>query len=219
MMTTITADTFLNRKGKTITTFVVYDAMAAMRQLDEGQVLELLTDDYPAFEPDIAAWCEATGQVLLSTEWTETGIRFLIEKRAQKTKESTLAMILSPDGLEELLSPLGFALGAALEGVHVSIYVQGPATRVLTKGYQPRLKGWSRPFTRFAQAGMTESGHIPAQEKLGQLHSLGADIYLCAGSMDHCKGSVDDLSFDDLPVVEYLTFMSVMEDADVSLYI
>jgi predicted peroxiredoxin len=206
-MATITADTFLNRKGKTITTFVVYDVMAAMGQLSEGQVLELLTDDYPAFEPDIEAWCDATGQVLLSTERTE------------KTKESTLAMILSPDGLEELLSPLGFALAAALEGVRVSIYLQGPATRVLTKGFQPKLKGWSRPFTRFAQSGMTKSGHIPAQEKLRQLRSLGAEIYLCAGSMDHFKVRREDLIFDDLPVVEYLAFMSVMEDADVSLYI
>ncbi len=218
-MTTITADQSLDRTGKTITTFVVYDLRTALEQMAEGQVLELLTDDYEAFEADIAAWCEATGQVLLSSQRIEKGLRFLIEKRTPKTKESSLAMILSPDGLEELLSPLGFALAAALEGIDVSLYIQGPAVRVVTKGFQPKLKGWSRPFTRFAQAGMADAGHIHAQEKLRQLRSLGAAIYLCAGSMDHFKVRREDLIFDDLPIVEYLTFMSVMEDADVSLYI
>ncbi len=218
-MATVTVDRSIDRTGKTITTFVVFDIREAMEPMSEGQVLEVITDDHEAFEADISAWCEATGQILLSIERDGPRLRFFIEKRTPKTTESSLAMILSPAGLEELLSPLGFALAAALEGIDVSIYVQGPAVRVLTTGYQPKLKGWSRPFTRFAQSGMTKSGHIPAQEKFRQLRSLGATIYMCAGSMDHFKVAKEDLVFDDLPVVEYLTFMKVMEDADVSLYI
>lgn len=218
-MTTIAVDRSLDRRDRTITTFVVFDIVTALGPMSEGEVLEVITDDYEAMEADIAAWCEETGQVLLTAERLTDRRRFLIEKRAPKAKEATLAMILSPDGLEELLSPLGFALAAALEGVDVSIYVQGPAVRVLTRGFQPKLKGWSRPFTRFAQSGMTKTGHIPAQEKFRQLRSLGASIYLCAGSMDHFKVEKKDLIFEDLPVVEYLTFMAIMEDADVSLYI
>ena len=73
-----------------------------------------------------------------------------------------------------LLGALGFALAAALEGVAVSLYFQGPAVRVLTRGFHPRLRGWARPFSRFAAAGMTKSGHIPAQAKLQQLRRLGS---------------------------------------------
>ena len=115
----------LDRRGKTITTFVVFDAAAELETMNEGEVLELFTDDFEPFEKDIAAWCQATGQVLLSSEKAETGLRFLIERRTPKTKDTRLAMIISADGLEELLSPLGFALGAALEGIDVSLYFQG----------------------------------------------------------------------------------------------
>jgi predicted peroxiredoxin len=66
---------------------------------------------------------------------------------------------------------------------------------------------------------MTKAGHIPAQEKLGQLRSLGAHLYVCGGSLQPFKVKTEDLIFDDLPIVEYLTFMSIMEQADIHLYV
>ena len=46
-------------------------------------------------------------------------------------------MVISNPDLEELLSPLGFALAAALEGIEVRLYVQGPAVRILGRGARP----------------------------------------------------------------------------------
>lgn len=218
-MEAVAIDRTLDRRGRTITTFVVFDVVAELETMDEGEVLELLTDDFEPFEQDIAAWSQATGQLLLSTEKVETGLLFLIQRRTPKVNESRLAMIVSVDRLDELLSPLGFALGAALEGMDVSLYFQGPAVRVLSKAYRPRLKGWARPFSRFAASGMSEAGHIPAQDKLQQLRRLGAHLYVCGGSLEPFKVSRDDLIFDDLPIVEYLTFMAVMGEADIQLYI
>lgn len=209
----------LDGRGKTITTFVVFEAAAELEAMLEGEELEILTDEFEPFEWDITAWSQATGHLLRTSEPIPGGHRFVIEKGAPKTKDTSLAMVISSAGLDELLSPLGFALAAALEGVAVSLYFQGPAVRVLTRGFHPRLRGWARPFSRFAAAGMTKSGHIPAQAKLQQLRRLGAQIYVCGGSLQPFKVSREDFIFDDLPVVEYFTFMSIMEAADVQLYI
>jgi predicted peroxiredoxin len=184
----------------------------------EGEVLEIDTDDFEPFRADIAAWCQAIGHRLIETQTTEDGLCFFIEKRPTTSKDTKLAMVISVDGLEELLSPLGFALGAALEGIDVNLYFQGPAVRVLTKDFHPRLTGWARPFSRFAQAGMAKTGHIAAQEKLAQLRNLGAHLYVCGGSLQHFKVSREDFIYDDLPIVEYLTFMSIMEEADIHIY-
>lgn len=218
IMQTITTRNTLDRRGKTITTFVIYDVVQRLNDMEVGEVLEVLTDDFEAFPPDIVAWCETTGHRLVASEHATDGLRFLIEKRPPLAKDTKLAMVISNQGLEELLSPLAFALAAALEGIDVHLYFQGPAVRVLAEGFRPKLKGWGRPFSRMAAAGMTKSGHIPAQEKLGQLRSLGAHFYMCAGSMDHFKVHTEDLIFDDLPLVEYLTFMKVMEEADIHIY-
>jgi len=218
-METLIAHHQLDGRGKTITTFVVHDAAQLLDTMADGEVLEVITDDFEPFPADIAAWCRATGHRLAETRTTADGLHFLIEKGRAVAKETKLAMVISVDGLEELLSPLGFALGAALEGIDVNLYFQGPGVRVLARGFSPKLSGWGRPFSRFAAAGMTKTGHIPAQEKLAQLRNLGAHIYVCGGSLDHFKVSREDFIYDDFQIVEYLTFMSVIEDADIHLYI
>ncbi len=211
--------TSLDVRGKSITTYVVFEADRQLAGLLEGELLEIVTDDLEAFSPDIAAWCEATGHRLVVTAATDDGRRFLIEKRLRKREYKQLAMVVSTDGLEELLSPLGFALAAALEGIEVHLFFQGPAVRVLARGFRPKLRGWARPFTRFAAAGMSAAGHVAAQDKLEQIRSLGGRLYVCGPSMSRFKVGKDQLIFDDLPLVEYLSFMAVMEKADIHLYL
>jgi TusA-related sulfurtransferase/predicted peroxiredoxin len=217
-MSTISTPNRLDRRGKTISTFVAFDAAAALRTMPEGEVLELVTDEYEPIERDITAWCERAGHRLVASEASPEGHRFRIEKGSEPASGGTFAMVISSAGLEELLSPLGFALGAALDGMDVHLYVQGPAVRVLTEGYRPKLSGWARPFTRFAASGLAKTGHIAAQDKMRQLRSLGATIYMCGPSMAHFKVDRADLIWDDLPMIEYLTFAGVMAGADVQLY-
>ncbi len=178
-----------------------------------------MTDEFEPFEHDIEAWCARRGHVLRESERTAEGHRFVIQKGSAARPGTSLAMVISVAGLEELLSPLGFALGAALEGVDVHLYFQGPAVKVLTDGFQPRLKGWGRPFTRFAASGMAESGHIPAREKLDQIRQLGGRVYLCGGSIPYYKVNKEDVIYPDVPVIEYLSFVPIMERADIQLYI
>ena len=217
-MDTDTVTRSLDRRDTTITVLAVFDADAELEQMREGEVLELVTDDYEPFERDIAAWCDATGHRLLSSAVERRGRRFLIEKGYPKPVDKSFAMVISADGLEELLSPLGFALAAALDGMEVHLFFQGPAVRVLEEGFQPKLKGWARPFSRIAARQMARGGHLPPQEKLHQLRHLDARFYVCGPSAQHFKVDPSRLIFDDLPLVEYLTFMAVMERADVQIY-
>src|SRR3974377_928977 len=152
-MAMTTAPAQLDRRGKTITTFVLFDAASALREMPDGYVLELVTDAFEPFRRDIAAWCDAVGHRLVSCEPVPGGLRFLIEKGPATPTFGRLAVVVSSARLEEILSPLGFALAAALEGMAVDIYVQGPGVRVLARGFRPKLHGWQRPFSRFAAGG------------------------------------------------------------------
>jgi predicted peroxiredoxin len=98
-------------------------------------------------------------------------------------------------------------------------YFQGPAIRVLARGFTEHLHGLSRPFSRFARTGLTKAGHLPAQDKLRQLQALGARLYACAGSMRHFKVAKTDLAFDGVTIAEYLTFTEVMRLADINLFV
>jgi predicted peroxiredoxin/TusA-related sulfurtransferase len=219
MMSTATS-TSLDMRGKTITTFIAYAAARRLAELAEGETLELLTDVSDAIDNDIRAWCRATGQDLASAEHGDGTCRYVIGKPSRPPRPGQrLAAVISDPGLEELLSPLGFALAAALEGTGVSLYFQGPAVRVLAKGFTEKLHGPGRPFSRFARAGLAKAGHIPAQEKIGQLQALGAHLYICGPSMQHFRVAKTDLAFDDVTIAEYLTFMEIMANADIHVFV
>ena len=164
----------LDMRGKTITTFIAYHAAGQLAVLADGQALELVTDAAEDIDTDIRAWCRAVGQELVSAESIGDTSTYVIRKPPPRRPGPRLAAVISDPGLEELLSPLGFALAAALEGAEVSLYFQGPAVRVLAQGFTEKLHGPARPFSRFARAGLTRAGHLPAQQKLGQLQALGA---------------------------------------------
>ncbi len=215
--TSTDVEAHLDLTGKTITTYILYETHRALRNRAEGVRIEILTDMFPAIEPDVAAWCRVTGNRLLDVVTEGGSQRFVIEKGVERRSGHKLAAIVSDDGLFELLSPLGFALGAALEGDDVSLYFLGPAVRVLAKGYVAKMHGVGRPFSRFPRSGLAKVGHVPPQDKIAQLLELGAKLYACGPSMAHYKVAAEDLMFDDITVCEYLTFMEQMHTADVHM--
>ena len=216
---TIQAEESIDMRGKQITTYILYHAVQRLQQMNEGEVLEIVTDNFEGIESDIRAWSRMTGHTVLEVEKEATYERYYIEKALPITQSKQVAFVISTSWLEELLSPLAFALGAALEAMEVHIYFQGPGVRVLKKGFQEKLSGWGRPFSGFARKGMVQTGHIPPQEKLQQLKELGAHFYICGPSMQVFKVNKEELIFDDLIVAEYLTFMEIMMNADIHIYL
>lgn len=219
MTSATVASASLDMRGKSITTYIVYNASQRLAGLAEGDTLELITDAGDAIDNDIRAWCRATGHQLASAETAGAQRQYVIVKGASRPPGKRLAAVISDAGLEELLSPLGFALAAALEGVDVSLYFQGPAVRVLARGFTEKLHGPGRPFSRFARAGLAKAGHVRAQDKIGQLQALGAHLYICGPSMQHFRMAPADIAFPDVTIAEYLTFTEAMTSADIHLFI
>ena len=86
-----TANSTLDATGKSITTFVAYEASHRLDQMAEGQTLEILSDDFEPFGADIAAWCEATGHRLVdsqSTTGSRSYSRLSASRLPQRSRES-----------------------------------------------------------------------------------------------------------------------------------
>ena len=218
MSTDLESRTRLDMRGRTITTFIAYEVHDALSAAAEGARVDVLTDAFTAIDSDLRAWCRVTGHALVDVDTTGEAWRFTIEKGAPRRSTRKYAAIIENHGLLELLAPLGFALAAALEGHDVSLYFQGPAVKVLERGYVARLHGFGRPFSRFPRSGLDKAGHIPPQAKIRQIQRLGGQIYACGPSMDHFKVAETELAFDDVIVAEYLTFMEQLDQADIHAY-
>lgn len=213
------ADSLIDVRGKTITTYIIHEVVKAFSGMKPGEAIELLTDDFEPIEGDIRAWCRMTGHTFRAVERNADHERFVLEKGEARVTGRTLSVVLSDPGLEQLLSPLAFALAAALSGTQVCLYFQGPAVRVLKIGFKGSLEGLGRPFSSFARRGMAKTGHVPPQEKLRQLRALGARFYACGGSMQHFGVAKEDFAFEDVIVSEYMAFIEQMDKADIHIFL
>lgn len=192
----------------------------ALGNLEPGAELTVRTDSRPAVDSDVRAWCRTTGHILVSVEEAERERDYRVRKSERQLTHRPWAFVISDPGLEELLSPLGFALAAALGGSEVAIYFQGPAARVPGSGFKEKLRGAHRaPFSTFARRGLASAGHPRPHEKLRQLRELGARIYVCGPSMEHFKVSEEDLLFPDITVAAYPTFAEEMQAAGVQVFL
>jgi predicted peroxiredoxin/TusA-related sulfurtransferase len=205
-------------RGRSISTAILYEVVRELRELSPGEIVTVRTDPLPAVDSDIRAWCRTTGHQLVDVGDAADGREYAIRKAAARREQPGWAVVVSEPGLEELLSPLGFALAAALGGSPVAIYFQGPAVRVLSRSFIERLGGWQRPFSRFARRGLERAGHPPPHEKLRQLNDLGARIYACGGSMDHFRVTADEL-LPGVRIATYPTFVEEMNAAGVQVFL
>nr|NQU94207.1 DsrE family protein [Bacteroidota bacterium] len=210
---------FIDFSGKKITAFVLNEVVQQLKELGNGDTIQIKVDNYEAIDNDLSAWSRITGNQIEIIE-SETNYKiYRIDKRERITSNKKFALIISDKGLEELLSPLGFAWAAAVSGMEVHIYIQGPAVKIMKNGYKEKLKGFSSIFSSFARKGLSQIGHIPPQEKIKELKKLGAKFYLCQPSMDHFKVKKSDLIFTDLVIAEYVTFLEVLEDSDIKFFV
>jgi TusA-related sulfurtransferase len=134
----------LRDSHKTVSVKALVQVAEALKFLNEGETIELLTDSYTGLRHDIQAWGRISGNTvhqkfdskLESTKYDH----FVITKAPRRHgPKERMAVVVSKNALDELISPLGFALSAAAAGMEVNIFFQGPAVHILEKGFVVRM--------------------------------------------------------------------------------
>lgn len=210
---------YIDLCGKKISAYILNEAVERLNEIDIGETIKIKVDNYEAIENDLKAWSRISGNNLEILEIDTNYKIYQLEKKTDPISKKKFAIIISDKGLEELISPLGFAWGAAVSGMEVHIYFQGPAVKVLEKDFKEKLKGFSSIFSGFARNGLSKIGHIPPKDKIKELKKLGAKFYICQPSMDHFRVKKSDLIFSDVIIAEYITFIEVLINSDIKFFL
>ena len=178
--------------------------------MPHGEVLSLKVDAGEAIDNDLRAWCEATGNHLIRVDDFGDTCVYHVEKGVPVSVVHRMALVLSAADHRHIVTPLSLAQAAALEGVNVSIFFEGDAVSILTHRYvADGPHRWRRRLGRAARA--------EAHQQVGQIHALGGDLYACDRAMTGHGLTRADLAFDGVTRAEYLTFLPIMEEADIQL--
>jgi predicted peroxiredoxin len=220
MTNQINAQETFDFSGKKISGFIICKLSEKLDVLPLNESLRIKTENYKAIQQDLFAWGRMTGNKIVLLDNNQQSLTFEVTKIADKINNGkSFSIIISDKGLEELLSPLGFSVGAALSGYQVNIYFQGPAVKVLEKGFKEKLKGFNSIFSGFARSGLSKIGHSPAQDKLRILENNGAKFYVCQPSMEHFNIKEQNIAFSNIVICEYFTFLEVLEKSDIKFFL
>ncbi len=129
----------------------VYQSMENMK---EGEVLEILASD-PGFTKDIKAWCDKTGNSLLSTSFENKAFKAVIQKGKKHSATNTNpseAVLLNPDkkdgatlvvfsgDLDKAIASFIIASGAASMGKKVTMFFTFWGLNILRKENGPQVE-------------------------------------------------------------------------------
>jgi len=199
---------------------VAYEVIKALRPLDVGSVVEVITKDDQGLLNDLGIWCRATGHELLDTKPGDGETRVLIRKGEPVRNDRTMTVIMSTASLEAAVYPLDKALAGAVLGMDVSVVFEGAGVRLLRRGYRSRLSGLvGRVFTSKVEQVMSkEIGWPLPQESILILEDLGAHFYLCGPSMFGYGVHEQDLIIREYTVGAVITWADLLARADIQVY-
>lgn len=199
----------LDLRGTGLTTEIVARAINRLDAMSPGEALSIQVDAGEAIDNDLRSWCEATGNHLVRVEDVGDSRIYVIEKGVSMTVVHRLALVVSSSAHDHLEAPLSLSLAAALEGVDVSIFFEGPAVCLLTAAPAQGARRWLR---RSRSRALSE-----AHDRLHQIHDLGGHLYASERALGEFDLSAAELAFERIIHAEYLTFLPVMEEADIQL--
>lgn len=215
--------------------------------MTEGEAVRVVATD-PGFPNDASAWCQTTGNRLLSSHTEdgryvvtiEKGKRPVEDAHAVAAKNKTLIMF--SDDLDRALATFVLANGAAATGHKVSIFFTFWGLNVIKKEHKPSVRkdffgkmfGMMMPshskklkLSQMSFMGMGDRlmRHIMKQKNIDSLESLrqqaldnGVEFIACQMSMDMMGIKKEEL-IDGVNVGGVATYMNRAEDANVNLFI
>ncbi len=199
---------------------VAYEVINALRGLDTGAVVEVITKDDQGLLNDLGTWCRATGRALLGVQPGAGETRLLIRKGEPVRNDRTMTVVMSTASLEHAVYPLDKALAGAVLGMEVNMVFEGAAVRLLKRGYRPRLSGLvGGLFTAKVEGVLkNEVGWPLPQESILILEDLGARFYVCSPSMSGYGVREQDFIVGTYTLGAVVTWADLLARSDIHVF-
>jgi predicted peroxiredoxin/TusA-related sulfurtransferase len=199
---------------------VAYEVIKALRGLDTGALVEVITKDDTGLLNDLGIWCRATGHELLRMQPSEAEARLLIRKGEPVRSDKTMTVIMSTASLEQAVHPLDKALAGVVLGMDVAVVFEGAGVRLLKRGYRPRLSGLvGGVFTAKVEGVLkNEVGWPLPQESILILEDLGARFYVCSPSMFGYEVHEQDLIVSKYTLGAVVTWADLLARSDIQIF-
>ncbi len=220
----------------------------AMDEINQGDRIEVTSTD-AAFSRDAQAWCNTTGNKLLSNSEAKGKYTVIIEKGAPQACHLTTScegkgktLIMFSDDLDKALATFVLANGAAAIGQPTTIFFTFWGLNVIKKMSKPKVEkdifgkmfGWMLPshslklhLSKMSMLGIGDRmmRHIMKQKNIESLETLRQQAIDNGVEFIACQMSMDVMGvkkeelLDNVTIGGVASYMERAEQANVNLFI
>lgn len=218
-----------------------------IKSMNDGETLKIKATD-PAFQQDIKAWCESTGNKLLSLKYENNTFIAMVRKESHKGETGSAkgkngkTMVVFSNDLDKAIASFIIANGAAAMGRKVTMFFTFWGLNILRKTDRVNVKKdiLSKMFSlmmprgskKLALSKMNMGGlgskmirFIMRRKNVSSLEDLieqakanGVELVACNMSMDIMGIKKEEL-IDGVQVGGVASFLGSVEESDMSLFI
>ncbi len=220
----------------------VYETVKSM---DYGKMLKVTATD-PAFQEDIKAWCDRTGNKLLGVGYEDGSFKAVIRKQKKEEEKAEIkngkTMVVFSNDLDRAIASFIIANGAAAMGRKVTMFFTFWGLNILRKTDKVRFKKdiIAKMFSFMMPRGskklsvskmnmggigsrlirylMKKKNILSLEELIGQAKAAGVSLIACNMSMDIMGIKKEEL-IDGVTIGGVAAFLGSAEESDMSLFI
>lgn len=220
---------------------------SAIDEIEDGQRVQVLSTD-AGFARDSQAWCDSTGNLLISSTMNKGVYEVVVEKNPKtceiltSCQDKGKTFIVFSDDLDKALASMVLANGAAATGDKVTIFFTFWGLNVIKKVNKPKVEKdiFGKMFSmmlpssslklKLSKMSMLGIGdrmmrHIMKKKNIESLESLrdqalkqGVEFIACQMSMDVMGVKREEL-LDEVTIGGVATYMDRASRANVNLFI
>jgi TusA-related sulfurtransferase len=171
----------------------ILELSRALRGVDNGARIELVTANSSEIASEIKTFCETTGHVLVEHTIEPERIHFVIEKGEPREGEpERFVVICSSAKADSLIRSLETALMFRLTGHDSHLVLSGQAVVVLETDFDVVRDGGGRLFGKLALAEEAKRGYLMPEQLLVECEREGIVIHADGPSFDRFVGKNRD---------------------------
>lgn len=225
----------------------VMQVYKAVKSMNEGELLEILATD-PAFQEDIRAWCDRTGNKLMSVKFENNRFTAVIRKEKEQERANVAAashdktLVVFSGDLDKAIATFIIANGAAAMGRKVTLFFTFWGLNILRRHDKVKVKkdilsgmfGAMMPrgtrkltLSRMSMGGiggklirylMKKKNVASLEELLEQAKAAGVNLVACNMSMDLMGIRREEL-IDGIQIGGVAAMLGSAEESDMSMFI
>ena len=193
---------------------VIKNVRNNLESITDGEIVTVKIGNYKPVRDEVLRYFEYAGHRIVGLEEGESSLTFQIQKGSTNYSGRSLAVLINHSDEKGMHQSLEAAWMAALSGMNVTIYVDGPAVKYLYTATQTSESEQKFLHKTNLNDRIKLIEGMSLDEKICRLNGIGVSVYADAKAMAQQKQSTKNGLCEYVKIDPMINYFSIIEQSE-----